>query len=261
MKKTIYSIFILVSILIIFISYWRFIYTPMLFIGEANAISSVEVNNVISFYQKYGYCPSSKVKNLPSVKFIKSMWYDKAKSGKTCLIVSDSQEITTHQKGKLFIFSVTFDNNRKLTHKNCSTNISKILPYIYEYCTNPIIYKKYFDSEGNQKATAYYKRGTLLSPIISFYGTGVKRTESYQYNVQLDGPLTAWYHNGIKKLSGTFSEGKQIGIFTYWDKDGNKTEEIYWKSPGELSKKLEFDKQGNIIKETKFEDKSAQYKE
>lgn len=114
---------------------------------------------------------------------------------------------------------------------------------------------------GNKKSHKLMKNGWPQGLVTLWYENGVKQAEYHAFDKEMQGFFIGWYPNGVKKLSGTFSEGKQIGIFTYWDKDGNKTEEIYWKSPGELSKKLEFDKQGNIIKETKFEDKSAQYKE
>ena len=35
--------------------------------------------------------------------------------------------------------------------------------------------------------------------------------------------MTGWYDNGQKETGGNYKDGKEDGLWTYWDKDGNVT--------------------------------------
>ena len=57
--------------------------------------------------------------------------------------------------------------------------------------------------------------------VVSYYSNGQKEFEGTYKDGKEDGLETWWYENGQKEFEGTFKDGELIES-TSWDKYGNK---------------------------------------
>jgi len=81
---------------------------------------------------------------------------------------------------------------------------------------------------------------------IEYWANGYKKSEGTLLDGKEDGLWTYWDEKGEMSEEGTFKDGKKDGLWTYWDERGQKESEITFKD-GEQIYVIEFDEDGNEI--------------
>ena len=90
-----------------------------------------------------------------------------------------------------------------------------------------IIHTEIYDSE-NIKSITYHKKTRDKIEIVNFfkyYESGQKKEEGTFKDGKEDGLKTWWYENGQKSYEGTFKDGEQQGLHTSWYENGQKENE------------------------------------
>ncbi len=123
------------------------------------------------------------------------------------------------------------------------------------------IWKWTWEEEGTPESEILYVDDLREGPFLSYWPDGLKRIDGYflagvgQYlwtfyhpNGQMSlqqtlnkglptGLSTEWWPDGSKKAEGSYgaygNEGRKIGVWTYWDEQGNMTTETFdeWGNP------------------------------
>ena len=112
-----------------------------------------------------------------------------------------------------------------------SVGFSQQLPKVVETYEN-----------GNIRIINYHKetqRGMEKVKYEAYHYTGQKASEGTYLNGKEDGLWTYWYENGQKRWEGTVKNGKRNGLWTYWHENGQKEKEYTYKD-GELDGKATF---------------------
>ena len=102
-----------------------------------------------------------------------------------------------------------------------SVGISQQLPKVFETYEN-----------GNLKSITYHKEtktGTEKVKYEVYHYTGQKAAEGTYKDGKEDGLWTYWWKNGKKESEGTFKDGKKDGKWTDWYENGQKKEEETYK--------------------------------
>ena len=102
-----------------------------------------------------------------------------------------------------------------------SVGISQQLPKVFETYEN-----------GNLKSITYHKEtktGTEKVKYEVYHYTGQKAAEGTYKDGKEDGLWTYWWKNGKKESEGTFKNGKKDGKWTDWYENGQKKEEETYK--------------------------------
>ena len=111
-----------------------------------------------------------------------------------------------------------------------SVGFSQQLPKVVETYEN-----------GNIRIINYHKetqRGMEKVKYEAYHYTGQKASEGTYLNGKEDGLWTYWYENGQKNSEVTYTDGKESGLGTNWhidkecwDEDGNECEcgQYWWK--------------------------------
>ena len=98
-------------------------------------------------------------------------------------------------------------------------------------------------SNGEKESETNFIEDVEEGLYTTWYDNGQIRSQTLYRNGERDGPETNYYDNGQISSAGDWENGREVGFWTYFDEQGNQTEEI------------NFDKQEEIIngkKEGKF---------
>ena len=82
---------------------------------------------------------------------------------------------------------------------------------------------------GNIKNITFHKETPTGIEIVKheeYYYTGQKASEGTYFNGKEDGLWTYWYENGQKRWEGTVKNGQRKGLWTYWHENGQKGSEV-----------------------------------
>ena len=89
-----------------------------------------------------------------------------------------------------------------------------------------------YDENGQKYLETYFNNGktTGIFVEVRYHENGQKWTEAKykSYKRQADLSFTSWYENGQKRCEGNHVKGKQNGPWTFWDENGEKTDEKYY---------------------------------
>lgn len=120
----------------------------------------------------------------------------------------------------------TVNTASNTTNSNASAaapDTSKHHPTVAQIAADPNIKDgplvKYYPN-GIIKEKSYYIAGRRQGECQSFYPTGKLWSDDYFAAGLLDGSTTAYYENGVKRYEGSCSQGKQVGVWKYYDNTG-----------------------------------------
>lgn len=81
-------------------------------------------------------------------------------------------------------------------------------------------------SQGGVKKESFernYDEG--IDKVITFHENGNKKEEYFNdyFTLRYEGKFTTWFENGQKWWEGNYEQGKAVGEWKYWDRNGNQT--------------------------------------
>jgi len=118
-----------------------------------------------------------------------------------------------------------------------SVGFSQQLPKVVETYEN-----------GNIRNITFHKEtqtGIEKVKYEAYHYTGRKASEGTYLNGKEDGLWTYWYENGQKRWEGTVKNGQRNGLWTYWHENGQKGSEVTYtdRKEGGLQTKFHLDKE------------------